>query len=178
MRGLRQPSLALRLVEGHVDSIVLIERRVFISMIGIRGELIMPRMLLRASSILLAAAVVASGFTARSQAAEWVQIASEPDIHSATARAMAFASVHSDVRVYATTSGWYAIVLGPSGTSDPDAALARFKSGGTVPGDSFVTDGRTYLRAVWSSGSAPTDAALDIVTIQQHKNSGWCLSTV
>ncbi|MAS41666.1 MAG: hypothetical protein CML43_00680 [Rhodobacteraceae bacterium] len=160
MRGLRQPSLALRLVEGHVDSIVLIERRVFISMIGIRGELIMPRMLLRASSILLAAAVVASGFTARSQAAEWVQIASEPDIHSATARAMAFASVHSDVRVYATTSGWYAIVLGPSGTSDPDAALARFKSGGTVPGDSFVTDGRTYLRAVWSSGSAPTDAAL------------------
>ncbi|MDF2235765.1 serine protease [Albimonas sp. CAU 1670] len=115
---------------------------------------------MRACLLLLAVAVIPLGFASRSQAAGWVQIASEPNIRSATARAAAFASTHRDVRVYATTSGWFAIVLGPPGITNPEDALARFKSSGMVPGDSFVTDGHTYLREVWSSGSALTDMAL------------------
>ena len=107
-------------------------------------------------------------------AADWVQIASEPDIGSATARASGFTSTHRDVRVFATTSGWFAIVLGPAEGFDLDAALTRFKRSGSIPRDSFVTDGETYLRQVWSSGSPSSDMArIDAV----KRESTWSEQT-
>ena len=89
----------------------------------------------------------------------WVQIEAHPSAEAAEAAARGFAVQLEDVQVFRTPGGWFAIALGPQGEDEALARAARLRALGSVPPDSFVTDGRLYVEQIWAaSGAAPAES--------------------
>jgi len=53
-----------------------------------------------------------------------------------------------------TTTGWYAVVIGPMAEDEATSTLKRLKSEGQIPRDSLISDGNTYVSQLWPLSSA------------------------
>ncbi len=89
----------------------------------------------------------------------WIQVESKKDILDARDRAQFFARSFPDTHAFVTTTGWYAIAIGPLPRDVARRQLARLRADGRIPRDSFVSDGRTYLSQFWplSANNTPRD---------------------
>lgn len=99
---------------------------------------------------------------ARAQDPVWLQIEAHPSLREAEERARAYAGMFPDVGAYDIGRGWYAIAIGP--LADRDAAraeLARMRTEGLIPRDSFLTDGSDYRGRVWPAGAGTAAPATD-----------------
>lgn len=79
----------------------------------------------------------------------WIQIESQPDIRNSKFRAQNYAARFGDTRAFLTTTGWYAIVVGPMGRDLAIHTMATMKDAGQIPADAFVSDGSTHLGQLW-----------------------------
>ncbi len=93
--------------------------------------------------VTVSALAVAWAMMAGAQEQVWVQIESYPSEATARARAAAYAGEFPNVQVM-SGGAWHAIVLGPLGADDAQAALDDLRSAGRVPDDAFVTDGTKF----------------------------------
>lgn len=93
--------------------------------------------------VTVSALAVAWAMMAGAQEQVWVQIESYPSEETARARAAAYAGEFPNVQVM-SGGAWHAIVLGPFGADDAQAALDDLRSAGRVPDDAFVTDGTKF----------------------------------
>lgn len=93
--------------------------------------------------VTVSALAVAWAMIAGAQEQVWVQIESYPSEATARARAAAYAGEFPNVQVM-SGGAWHAIVLGPFGADDAQAALDDLRSAGRVPDDAFVTDGTKF----------------------------------
>ncbi len=98
---------------------------------------------------LAAMLLLTGGLYAQAQAQSWIQVESKNNILETRQRAQFFAREHPDTRAFSTKSGWYAIVIGPMSRPEAQAQLARLKQQNSIPQDSFVSDGSTFLTQLW-----------------------------
>ncbi|MCW1917606.1 peptidoglycan-binding protein [Rhodobacter sp. KR11] len=71
----------------------------------------------------------------------WLQIEAQPNLAKAQERAAAYAGVLPEVKGYALDSGWYGIAVGPMSSDRAVDLLASLTAAGTIPADSYITDG-------------------------------------
>ncbi len=110
--------------------------------------------------VILALWIVVIGVAAgpgRAQDGAWLQIEARPTEEAAGERAADYATRLPNVAGFRLGSGWYAIALGPYLPAVARAELARLRSEGAIPRDSFVADGQGYAGQFWPPG---TDTAL------------------
>ncbi len=88
----------------------------------------------------------------RGTAEVWIQVESKKDIIEARDRAQFFARSFPDTRAFMTTTGWYAIAIGPLPRDVARRQLARLRADGRIPRDSFLSDGRIYVSQFWPLG--------------------------
>ena len=93
--------------------------------------------------LILMGFIAASGVIspAAAQGQFWLQVESQRSIKDTRDRAQFFAGKFADTKAFLTTTGWYAIVIGPMTETDANDTLSRLTSDGQIPGDSLVTDG-------------------------------------
>ncbi len=84
----------------------------------------------------------------------WIQVESQKSIKDTRDRAQFFAARFPDTRAFLTTTGWYAIVIGPMEADQARDTLSRLVSNGQIPRDSLISDGGPYLSQLWPLTSA------------------------
>lgn len=101
--------------------------------------------------------------TAMAQEKLWIQVESHQNIRDTRARARVYAAQFPSTRAFATSTGWYAIVLGPFDREQAESRLLSLKSERRVPRDAFVYDGNSYQSQLWplsaNIGNGDGDAA-------------------
>ena len=65
-----------------------------------------------------------------------------------------YASQLENVAGYYIGSGWYGIVLGPYRRPDAETLLARLRTSGRIPSDSFIATGSAFQQQFWPIGVA------------------------
>lgn len=105
---------------------------------------------------------------------KWVQVESQPDLATTKARAQVFASHFEHTEAFFTTSGWYAIVIGAVDSQRADKTIAALRASGSVPSDTFATDGDTYLTEVWPQS---TEAGGNSLAAAVAREQSWNLDT-
>lgn len=95
---------------------------------------------------------------AAAQGQFWLQVESQRSIKDTRDRAQFFAGKFADTKAFLTTTGWYAIVIGPMTETEANDTLSRLTSAGQIPGDSIVTDGGAHISQLWPL-TASTDTA-------------------
>ena len=105
-----------------------------------------------AAAVLAIAMILGTG--AKAQDTAWVQIEARPSLAEAEERARTYAARLTDVQGYRLPTGWYAIALGPYSRADASALLVNLRRQRAVPGDSFLSDGRSFGRQFWPVGGA------------------------
>ena len=94
-------------------------------------------------------ALFADAQAAMAQEKLWIQVESHNNIRDTRERAQAYAAQFPSTRAFATSTGWYAIVLGPFERDQAESRLWSLKSERLVPGDAFVYDGSSYQSQLW-----------------------------
>ncbi len=112
--------------------------------------------------ITLLAALPPRPVLAQETAKVWIQLESKDNILETRDRARFFARSFPDTHAFLTESGWYAVAIGPMNKAEAKRQLARLKTAGLIPRDSFISDGKTYLTQLW-----PLVAAVNIPTTTQ-----------
>lgn len=86
----------------------------------------------------------------------WLQIEAQPNLAKAQERAGAYAAALPDVQGYKLDSGWYGVAVGPMTSDKAVALLQSLTATGTIPADSYITDGASFGAAFWpAEGGAP-----------------------
>lgn len=106
------------------------------------------------------ALLIALGATARAQEGVWVQIEARRSLAEAEARARAYAGRLDGVAGFLLPSGWHAIVLGPFPPGAAERELARLRALREIPGDSYISDGRSFGTRFWPADGAEQVAAI------------------
>ena len=88
-------------------------------------------------------------------ALRWVVFASRQNPDEAIGLARRFGSQFGPPAVISTTNGWYAVAAGPIMASDPAAMKRRLSELGWPPGDSFLTNGATFIEKIWETPRSP-----------------------
>ncbi len=96
----------------------------------------------------------------------WIQVESHQNIRETKERAQFFARDFADTHAFQTTSGLYAIVIGPMARGLANDAMLSLKASGQIPFDSFVTDGATHLAQLWPV-ALNTDTPANTVVISE-----------
>ena len=91
---------------------------------------------------------------AAAQDTVWVQVEAQPTLAQAQARVRVYASQLENVAGYYIGSGWYGIVLGPYRRPDAETLLARLRTSGRIPSDSFIATGSAFQQQFWPIGVA------------------------
>jgi len=105
--------------------------------------------LFTASFLAIIGVAGASSNSAHAQASYWIQVESQNNIRDTRARAQSFAARFPDTHAFSTTSGWYAVVIGPYPKGEAQALLGRLKAQSRIPADSLLSNGREHLRQLW-----------------------------
>lgn len=95
---------------------------------------------------------------AAAQERVWVQVEAQPTLAEAQDRARAYAGLLPDVVGYQLGSRWYGIALGPYDRDMAEATLRRLRAEGTIPDDSFISDGGNFRDAFWPVGAGTVAA--------------------
>ncbi len=93
-----------------------------------------------------------SSLAAQAQELFWVQVEAKSTLADAEQRARDYAAYFNNVNGYSLSSGWYAIALGPYAKIEAQTQLLTLTAQGTVPADSFITDGGNFVRQFWPVG--------------------------
>lgn len=103
--------------------------------------------------------------TALAQQQVFVQVEAYPNLGAAEARARMYDPI-GPVTGFTTSSGWYAIALGPFSERVAQTTLNRLLSAGRIPNDSYLVDGSSYRQQFWPAGGVlgQSPAALPTVT--------------
>ena len=109
-------------------------------------------------ALLTALAALAAG-PAAAQQQSWIQVKAERTLREAEASARAYAARLSPVAGFRMRSGWYAIALGPFSRPEAERTLRQLRITRQIPADSYLTDGRGYLRQFWPAGAEAGAAA-------------------
>jgi peptidoglycan hydrolase-like protein with peptidoglycan-binding domain len=96
----------------------------------------------------------------------WIQVESQNNIRDTKNRAQFFARDFPDTRAFATSSGWYAIVIGPLTRNAADGELTNLIAGNQIPNDSFVSDGSSFRNQLWPL-VANTDTTSGAVVVSE-----------
>lgn len=83
----------------------------------------------------------------------WLQIEAQPSLALAQERARAYAALFPDTNGFQVGSGWYAVVLGPYPAARAAAELDALRRENLIPGDSFVSDGKSHRQRFWPVGA-------------------------
>jgi hypothetical protein len=86
----------------------------------------------------------------------WIQIEAHPDLRSARQRAVQFAGRIDAINVFNSSSGWYAISVGPFTQQNAESRRERLIDSGLVSADAYFVATSEYGRRVWPVGSANT----------------------
>ena len=105
------------------------------------------------------AAGIAATPPARAQGSVWIQVEARDNIRQMRERARAYTARFPDTRAFQTPNGWYAIVIGPMSRPEAARQLARLRAQGAIPGDSFITDGRSFQTQLWPLSPGTTTVA-------------------
>lgn len=90
----------------------------------------------------------------------WVQIEALPTRDQAEKRLHDLSTTFPDAAGFAMQGGWYGIALGPYDTPEVAAeALRQLRNAGTIPADSYVSDGTRYQNQFWPVGTTTTPPA-------------------
>lgn len=82
----------------------------------------------------------------------WLQIEAQPSLALAQERARAYAALFPDTNGFQVGSGWYAVVLGPYPPEAAAVELDALRRENLIPGDSFISDGRSHGQRFWPIG--------------------------
>lgn len=93
-----------------------------------------------------------SGMAAAQDRGVWVQVEAQPTLGQAQTRVRDYATRFEDVNGYYLGGGWYGIALGPYAPDDATSLLARLRSSGAIPADSFIADGGQFQSQFWPIG--------------------------
>ncbi len=93
-----------------------------------------------------------AGSAVAQQAPVWVQVEAQPTLGQAQSRVRDYAARLDNVVGYYLGSGWYGVALGPYTPNDAAALLARLRSQGAIPSDSFIADGSAFDQQFWPIG--------------------------
>ena len=110
----------------------------------------------------LFAALVAVVFFAQGAIAQesfWIQLAARKSLTQAKDEARALHNIFENVHGFRTTTGWYALALGPFTRTEADRRLVLLRANGDVPRDSFVADGRRFRTPFWPDETVPPAVA-------------------
>jgi len=111
----------------------------------------------RIIGLVLASCAFAPAAQAQDQA--WLQIEAHPDLSVAEDRARAYETLFRDVTGFATGRGWYLIALGPQSPGAAAGRLFELRQQGTIPPDSFISDGSNHGQRFWPPGALPEPLA-------------------
>lgn len=90
---------------------------------------------------------------AEAQQSFWVQLEANRTLREAEAAARRYAQSMPDVNGFRLgASGWYTIALGPYTEAAATARLLELRGSATIPGDSYISDGATYVQQFWPVG--------------------------
>lgn len=91
---------------------------------------------------------------AEAQQSFWVQLEANRTLREAEAAARRYAQSMPDVNGFRLgASGWYTIALGPYTEAAATARLLELRESATIPGDSYISNGRTYVQQFWPVGA-------------------------
>ncbi|NCO87799.1 MAG: peptidoglycan-binding protein [Rhodobacterales bacterium] len=114
-------------------------------------------------ALIMAAALAGfAGVAAAQDRGVWVQVEAQPTLGQAQTRVRAYAGRFEDVNGYYLGGGWYGIALGPYAPGDAAALLARLRSSGAIPADSFIADGQQFQSQFWPIGVGAQTAPQDL----------------
>ncbi len=84
----------------------------------------------------------------------WFVISSHSTQQDAIKNARQYARSFPTILVFSSTNGFFAVSLGWVTKERGKDITRRLKSGGYVPGDSYVSRGQRWVRAVWSANNS------------------------
>ncbi|MBV7410773.1 serine protease [Maritimibacter sp. DP1N21-5] len=117
--------------------------------------------------IISGAAVLAGIFWAGLAAAQsfWVQVEANATLNAAEEASRRYAADIQDVAGFRLgASGWYATAVGPFTEEAASARLLELLGTGSIPRDSYITDGAAYSQQFWPVGANALTAPTGEVT--------------
>ena len=102
----------------------------------------------------------------------WLVVGSRSSAATAISYAKQVARKHSNVGVFLSSNGWYAITLGWSGKSAGESYKRRMKIRGTIPGDSYLHSGERFLELVWSTSGVTGRSRSRILSAMRLRSGG------
>lgn len=82
----------------------------------------------------------------------WVQVEAQPSLAEAQAAARNYAGRLENVAGFDLPGRWYGVALGPFSEAEAEARLIDLRARGLIPGDAFISDGRSFGRPFWPVG--------------------------
>ncbi len=86
---------------------------------------------------------------ANAQSQFWIQIESQNNIRDTRTRARFFSRSFPETRAFMTTTGWYALVIGPMSEAEANQQMNNLITANRIPRDSFISDGRSHVSQLW-----------------------------
>ncbi|WP_236545114.1 serine protease [Tropicimonas marinistellae] len=93
------------------------------------------------------------------QETAWVQIEAVRTLALAQERARAYARALNNVGGFRTSSGWYAVALGPYTQATAEAELRALRGDGLIPSDSYIATSGQFRQQFWPVGADLLTAA-------------------
>ncbi|MCI4663472.1 MAG: hypothetical protein MRY74_02005 [Neomegalonema sp.] len=94
-------------------------------------------------------AASAQEFDVKRYGSRWIQVSSHAYEADARASARRYSRRFADTRVFLSTSGYFAVVIGSAPTRIARVRLVRLRDDGAIPYDAYLTGGTRYLREVF-----------------------------
>jgi len=121
-----------------------------------------------AGFLALVLTLVASPKHAAAQESYWIQVESQNNIRDTRLRAQSFAAQFPDTHAFLTTSGWYAVVIGPYPRNQAQALLSSLKAQNRIPADSLLSNGREHVKQLWPLMANTTIAPATGIVVTQE----------
>lgn len=96
----------------------------------------------------------------------WIQLESQNSLRDTKERAQAYAQTLPETKAFLTTTGWYAIVVGPLSPAEANGLITRLKIQQQIPAEAFIANGRTFISQLWPlAASTETQPATGVVVV-------------
>ena len=105
----------------------------------------------------------------------WIVYASRQNIDEAIGLARRFYSDFGQPMVMSTTSGWFAVTVGPLNVLDPIALKKKLSDSWSTPKDAFLSKGQTFIEKVWEGAKSPVLAKASSSEREPHVVSAEAL---
>ena len=100
----------------------------------------------------------------------YIQVSSHPTLQEAIDRASMFAPAFPQTTVFATSSGWFAVVIGVMDRIQAPVVISGLVAQSMVPNDTLSTVGKGYIQRVWPQTVRMPDRLMDQA---RRDEQGW-----